>query len=106
MVACAVTQEENDLHQLEPMLLETKRSLAAAGIAALPRKANADAGYRLQDLDIEALEHDGACCGGFWRAFSGAVIVNVRKICTFGVGCGRLWRPGAHTRVRPYRYGG
>ena len=59
VVACAVTQEENDLHQLKPMLLETKRSLAAAGIAALPRKANADAGYWLQDLDIEALEHDG-----------------------------------------------
>ena len=59
VVACAVTQEENDLHQLEPMLLEIKRSLAAAGIAALPRKANADAGYWLQDLDIAALEHDG-----------------------------------------------
>ena len=59
IVACAVTQEENDLHQLEPMLAEIRRSLAAAGIKTLPKKLLADAGYWLKDLDIEALEESG-----------------------------------------------
>ena len=59
VVSCAVTQEANDLHQLGPMLLETGRSLAKAGIEELPRKLNADAGYWRRDLEIEQLEQDG-----------------------------------------------
>ena len=59
VVACAVTQEENDLHQLKPMLQTIKESLAKAGIEASPKKLDADAGYWLQDLDIEALEKAG-----------------------------------------------
>ena len=59
VVSCAVTREANDLHQLEPMLLETRRSLVKAGIKGLPRKLNADAGYWRRDLEIEQLEQDG-----------------------------------------------
>ena len=59
VVTCAVSQDENDLHQLEPMLQELTASLAAAGIEAKPKRLNADAGYWLQDLPIEALEKEG-----------------------------------------------
>jgi hypothetical protein len=41
----AVTQEDNDVHQLQPMLEEMNQNLAAAGIEELPRVGLADAGY-------------------------------------------------------------
>ena len=59
VVACEVVQEENDLHQLKPMLSKLKLSLAAAGIAALAKRLAADAGYWLKDLNIEELEQAG-----------------------------------------------
>ena len=59
VVACEVVQDENDLHQLQPMLSKLKRLLAAAGIEALPKRLAADAGYWLKDLNIEELEQAG-----------------------------------------------
>ena len=59
VVACEVVQDENDLHQLKPMLSKLKRLLAAAGIKALPKQLAADAGYWVQDLDVEDLEKTG-----------------------------------------------
>ena len=56
VVACGVTQDENDLHQLEPMLLELERSLAAAGIEGRAKWLNADAGYWRQDVEVDKLE--------------------------------------------------
>ncbi|MDA1219678.1 MAG: IS1182 family transposase [Chloroflexi bacterium] len=45
IVAMGVTQEENDKHQLTPMLQTLQRTLEAAGIAERPRVVLADAGY-------------------------------------------------------------
>ena len=59
VVACGVTQDENDLHQLEPMLLELERSLAAAGIEGRAKWLNADAGYWRQDVEVDKLEQAG-----------------------------------------------
>lgn len=49
IVAIKVTQCAGDVGQLLPMLDATKTSLAAAGIAAMPRQLLADAGYCSQD---------------------------------------------------------
>ena len=45
ILAIGVTQEGNDVHQLEPMLSAIERNLEAAGIAERPGVALADAGY-------------------------------------------------------------
>ncbi len=45
IVAAGVTQEANDVQQLEPMLETLERTLEAAGIEDRPRVALADAGY-------------------------------------------------------------
>jgi transposase len=45
IVAVGVTQEANDIQQLEPMLHTMERTLQAAGIEDRPRMALADAGY-------------------------------------------------------------
>ncbi len=45
IVANGVTQEENDVQQLKPMLEVMERILEAAGIEGLPKVALADAGY-------------------------------------------------------------
>lgn len=45
ILAVAVTQEANDVHQLVPMLEEMNQNLAAAGIQERPGVALADAGY-------------------------------------------------------------
>jgi len=45
IVAVGVTQEANDVQQLEPMLETLERTLEAAGIEDRPRTALADAGY-------------------------------------------------------------
>jgi hypothetical protein len=45
IVAAEVTDCQNDVHQLHPMITATQRSLADAGIADRPGKLLADAGY-------------------------------------------------------------
>jgi len=45
IVAVGVTQEANDVQQLEPLLSAVEGNLEAAGIAERPRVALADAGY-------------------------------------------------------------
>jgi hypothetical protein len=45
ILAVGVTQEANDVQQLEPMLKTLERTLEAAGIEESPRTALADAGY-------------------------------------------------------------
>jgi transposase len=45
IVAIGVTQEANDVQQLEPMLQTLEHTLAAAGMAERPRVALGDAGY-------------------------------------------------------------
>lgn len=61
IVVCAdVTQEENDVHQLHPMLKQTQKELSAAGIEEEIDVAVADAGYwseeNLQEADPEGPE--------------------------------------------------
>jgi transposase len=45
VVAAELTQDANDVHQLEPMLQATAATLAAAGIAERPEALLADSGY-------------------------------------------------------------
>jgi transposase len=45
IVAAELTDEANDVHQLEPMLKATATTLAAAGIAERPEATLADSGY-------------------------------------------------------------
>jgi hypothetical protein len=45
IVAAELTQQANDLQQLDPMLTATTATLGAAGIAERPRRLLADAGY-------------------------------------------------------------
>ena len=45
IVAAALTDEANDLHQLEAMLQAPATTLAAAGIDDRPKAALADSGY-------------------------------------------------------------
>ena len=59
IVACEVTQQENDLHQLEPMLEATKETLEDAGINESPEMLGADAGYFRDDLDVVGIEQNG-----------------------------------------------
>ena len=59
IVSVAVTQEENDLHQLEPMIEETKRTIDEAGIDKPIGSMAADTGYWRDDLDVGAMEEEG-----------------------------------------------
>jgi hypothetical protein len=45
VVAAELTQDANDVHQLEPMLKATAATLAAAGIEERPEALLADSGY-------------------------------------------------------------
>ena len=51
--------EENDLYQLEPMLHETKESLAGAGIEKGIDTCTADTGYWRDDLPVGSIEAEG-----------------------------------------------
>jgi transposase len=59
IVAVAVTQDENDCHQLEPMIEETQQSIEQAGISEPIGSMGADAGYWRDDLDVGGIEEDG-----------------------------------------------
>jgi transposase len=54
-----VTNEENDHHQLEPMIKETKASLDEAKIKESIETCTADKGYWREDLPIENIEENG-----------------------------------------------
>jgi hypothetical protein len=57
IVADEVTDEQNDAHQLHPMIDVTQRSLADAGIAERPGKLLADAGDASEE-NFAALDDD------------------------------------------------
>jgi transposase len=57
IVAASVTDEQNDLAQLHPMIEATKKSLAEAGICDRPGKLLADAGYCSEE-NLAALGDD------------------------------------------------
>jgi transposase len=59
ILGAEVTQEENDLYQLEPMIHETQESLDGAGIEKLIHTCTADTGYWRDDLPIASIEADG-----------------------------------------------
>lgn len=59
IVSAEITQEENDVHQLEPMLTALEATLDAAGIEERPRTLAADAGYWHDQLDVAKLERSG-----------------------------------------------
>jgi len=59
VVSMAITQEENDLHQLEPMIEETRRTLDEAGIDEPAGSMAADAGYWRDDVDVQGMEQEG-----------------------------------------------
>ena len=59
IVSAEITQQENDVHQLEPMLIAMESTLEAAGIEERPRTLAADAGYWHDQLDVERLEKTG-----------------------------------------------
>ena len=56
IVSAEITQEENDVHQLEPMLAALEATLDAAGIEDRPQALAADAGYWHDQLDMAQLE--------------------------------------------------
>ena len=59
ILGAEVTQEENDLHQLEPMIRETQESLDAAGIEKDIDTCTADTGYWRDDLSVKSIEANG-----------------------------------------------
>jgi len=59
IVGADVTQEENDLYQLEPMIHETKESLDGAGIEKGIDTCTADTGYWRDDLPVKSIEAGG-----------------------------------------------
>jgi transposase len=59
IVGADVTQEENDLYQLEPMIHETKESLDGAGIEKGIDTCTADTGYWRDDLPVKSIEAEG-----------------------------------------------
>lgn len=59
IVAAQVTQEENDLHQLEPMLEEVEERLLEAGVEESVKALAADAGYWRDNLDVPEIEKEG-----------------------------------------------
>lgn len=59
ILGAEVTQEENDLHQLEPMIDETRKTISEAGIDESINTCAADTGYWRDDLPLETLEGEG-----------------------------------------------
>ena len=59
IVSADVTQEENDLYQLEPMLEQTSATLREAGVEENIEALAADAGYFREDLAIKDIEKEG-----------------------------------------------
>ena len=59
IVSAEITQEENDVHQLEPMLAALAATLEAAGIEDRPQTLAADAGYWHDQLEVTKLEKEG-----------------------------------------------
>lgn len=59
IVGAEITQDENDLHQLEPMVRETQESLDAAGVEENMGSCMADTGYWRDDLPIKEIETAG-----------------------------------------------
>jgi transposase len=59
ILGAEVTQDENDLYQLEPMIQETKTSLEEAGIEKKIDACIADTGYWRDALPVESIEADG-----------------------------------------------
>ncbi len=59
IVGSEATQEENDLHQLEPMIEETQKSLNESGIDKSIGTCTADTGYWRDDLPVKSIEADG-----------------------------------------------
>jgi transposase len=59
IVAKAVTQDENDCHQLEPMIGDAQRTIEEAGIKESMGSMAADTGYWRDDLDVAGIEKDG-----------------------------------------------
>ena len=59
IVGADVTQEENDLYQLEPMIHETKEGLDGAGIEKSIDTCTADTGYCRDDLPVKSIEAEG-----------------------------------------------
>jgi len=57
IVAAEVTDEQNDLGQLHPMIEATKTSLAEAGIDERPNELLADAGYCSEE-NLAAIDDD------------------------------------------------
>ncbi|MCP4364737.1 MAG: transposase, partial [Planctomycetes bacterium] len=59
IVSADVTQDENDLYQLEPMLEQTTSTLRDSGVDGNVEALAADAGYFREDLAIGEIEKDG-----------------------------------------------
>lgn len=59
ILGAEVTQEENDLYQLEPMIQETKANLDEAGVTKNIGSCTADNGYWRDDLPIKSIEANG-----------------------------------------------
>ncbi len=59
IVSADVTQDENDLYQLEPMLEKTAETILESGIGGQVDTLAADAGYFRDDLDLKAIEDQG-----------------------------------------------
>lgn len=59
ILGAEVSQEENDLYQLEPMIQETKANLDEAGVTKNIGSCTADNGYWRDDLPIKSVEANG-----------------------------------------------
>jgi len=59
IVSAEITQEENDVHQLEPMLAVLEATWEAAGIEDHPQALAADAGSWHDQLEVTELEQGG-----------------------------------------------
>ena len=59
ILGAEVTQEKNDLYQLEPMIYETQESLDGAGIEKDVHTCTADTGHWRDDLPVASIEADG-----------------------------------------------
>ena len=60
IVSAEVAQEENDVHQLVPMVESMNATLDAAGIAERPRALAADAGYWHDQVDVVQVDKEGS----------------------------------------------
>ena len=59
IVSAEITQDENNVHQLEPMLAALEATLEAAGIEDRSQTLAADAGYWHDQLEVTVLEQEG-----------------------------------------------